>query len=58
MPTLYCCCMFLPKSEDGPVQARHNKDKGEVDNIWEKTPRKPERSLEFNPMKLNRRVEV
>ena len=58
MPTLYCCCMFLPKSKDGPVQARHNKDKGEVDNIWEKTLRKPERSLEFNPMKLNRRVEV
>ena len=58
IPTLCSSCMLLPKSKDGPIQARHNEDKGEVDNVWEETSWKPERSLKFNPMKLNRRVEV
>ena len=51
--TLYCNCMFLAKSEDGPIQAGHNEDKGEVDNVWEKTGWSPEWALELNPMKLH-----
>ena len=50
--------MFLPKSKDGPIQARYYEDKGEVDNVWEKPSWKPERSFKFNPMKPNRRIEV
>ena len=45
--------MFVPKSEDGPIQAGHNKDKGKVDNVWQKTSWNPDRSLELNPMKLH-----
>ena len=50
--------MFLAKSEDGPIQAGHNEDKGEVDNVWEKTGWSPEWALELNPMKLHWSKEV
>ena len=57
-PTYCCCWMFLPEYVNVSIQSRHNKEKQENGNVWEKSHRSPDGSKKFCPVKLVRFVEV
>ena len=58
VPTYCCCWMFLPEYVNVSIQSRHNKEKQENGNVWEKSHWSPDRSKKFCPVKLVRFVEV
>ena len=57
-PTYCCCWMLLPEYVNVSIQSRHNKEKQENGNVWEKAHWSPDRSKKFCPVKLVRFVEV